>query len=582
MSAAPSRPPVAIMDDPISSDGEKFCSLNHAERTFNKMQVYLQRKQLTDVVLKAGDVRIPAHRLVLCAVSDYFAAMFTNDVVEATAGEVELRDLDPQALKACIQYIYTGEILLKEDNVEHLLATGCILQLSEVTEACCGYLVKQLHPSNCLGIRSFADSQSCPDLHRVAHNYTMENFCEVTVNQEFLMMNANDVCELFASDDLNVPNEEIVYYALLSWANHNLSERKRYIANIMAHIRLPLLSPQFLSDIIDNPLFHGEEECQRLIFEAMKYHLLPERRPLMQSARTRPRKSTVGTLYAVGGMDSTKGATSIEKYDLRTNTWTHIGNMSGRRLQFGVAVCHDKLFVVGGRDGLKTLNTVECYNPAGKSWSMLTPMGTHRHGLGVGMLEGPMYAVGGHDGWSYLSSVERYDPQSKQWSYVASMSSPRSTVGVAVLDSKLYAIGGRDGSACLRTVEVYDPHINRWTMCSPMSKRRGGLGVAVSNGCLYAIGGHDTPSQQSSRQFDCVERYDPRSDLWCTLAPMSLCRDAVGVAVLGNRIFAVGGYDGQTYLNSVECYDPMSGEWSFVSPLNTGRAGACVVHVPIT
>ena len=71
---------------------------------------------------------------------------------------------------------------------------------------------------------------------------------------------------------------------------------------------------------------------------------------------------------------------------------------------------------------------------------------------------------------------------------------------------RLYAVGGRDGSACLRTVEVYDPHINRWTMCSPMSKRRGGLGVAVCNGCLYAIGGHDTPSQQSSRQFDCVER----------------------------------------------------------------------------
>ena len=41
--------------------------------------------------------------------------------------------------------------------------------------------------------------------------------------------------------------------------------------------------------------------------DAMKYHLLPERRPLMQSARTKPRKSTVGALYAVGGMDSTKG-----------------------------------------------------------------------------------------------------------------------------------------------------------------------------------------------------------------------------------------------------------------------------------
>lgn len=76
------------------------------------------------------------------------------------------------------------------------------------------------------------------------------------------------------------------------------------------------------------------------------------------------------------------GATTIEKYDLRTNLWIQAGMMNGRRLQFGVAVIDDKLFVIGGRDGLKTLNTVECYNPKTKTWTVLPPMATHRHGLG--------------------------------------------------------------------------------------------------------------------------------------------------------------------------------------------------------
>lgn len=76
------------------------------------------------------------------------------------------------------------------------------------------------------------------------------------------------------------------------------------------------------------------------------------------------------------------GATTIEKYDLRTNIWIQAGVMNGRRLQFGVAVIDDKLFVIGGRDGLKTLNTVECYNPKTKAWTVLPPMSTHRHGLG--------------------------------------------------------------------------------------------------------------------------------------------------------------------------------------------------------
>lgn len=45
--------------------------------------------------------------------------------------------------------------------------------------------------------------------------------------------------------------------------------------------------------------------------EGMKYHLLPQHRPLLQNPRTRPRKATVGAMFAVGGMDATKGRNYI-------------------------------------------------------------------------------------------------------------------------------------------------------------------------------------------------------------------------------------------------------------------------------
>lgn len=405
---------------------------------------------------------------------------------------------------------------------------------------------------------------------------------EVIRNQEFVLLPASEIAKLLASDDMNIPNEETILNALLTWVRHDLEQRRKDLSKLLAYIRLPLLAPQFLADMENNALFRDDIECQKLIMEAMKYHLLPERRPMLQSPRTKPRKSTVGTLFAVGGMDSTKGATSIEKYDLRTNMWTPVANMNGRRLQFGVAVLDDKLYVVGGRDGLKTLNTVECYNPKTKTWSVMPPMSTHRHGLGVAVLEGPMYAVGGHDGWSYLNTVERWDPQARQWNFVATMSTPRSTVGVAVLSGKLYAVGGRDGSSCLKSVECFDPHTNKWTLCAQMSKRRGGVGVTTWNGLLYAIGGHDAPaSNLTSRLSDCVERYDPKTDMWTAVASMSISRDAVGVCLLGDKLYAVGGYDGQTYLNTVEAYDPQTNEWTQVAPLCLGRAGACVVTVKL-
>lgn len=48
-------------------------------------------------------------------------------------------------------------------------------------------------------------------------------------------------------------------------------------------------------------------------------------------------------------------------------------------------------------------------------------------------------------------------------------------------------------------------------------------------------------------------RYDPQTDQWsCDVAPTTSCRTSVGVAVLDNLLYAVGGQDGVQCLNHVE------------------------------
>ncbi|XP_042289209.1 kelch-like protein 5 isoform X4 [Thunnus maccoyii] len=570
-----------------------FTALSHADVTFRKMEGYLRTRQLCDVTLVAGERRIPAHRLVLSSVSDYFAAMFTSDVREAKQDEVKMEGVDPDALWVLVQYAYTGRLELREDTIESLLSASCLLQLSSVVQACCSFLMKQLHPSNCLGIRSYADAQGCHDLQTAAHAYTMEHFLEVVGGQEFLLLPVEEMERLLTSDDINVPDEETVVTSLLTWVRHDASTRQRHLPLLLGHIRLPLLQPQFLADLETNALLRDSVECQRLLMEGMKYHLLPQRRPLLQSPRTRPRKATVGAMFAVGGMDATKGATSIEQYCLRQDTWRQVATMSGRRLQFGVAVLDSRLYVVGGRDGLKTLNTVECYNPHSKTWSVMPPMSTHRHGLvkskvsfrcrtaslQCGCPRGA-YVRSRRTRWLELPQHSRkVGPSSSSVELCCKYGNTQKHCGSSCTQW-LYAVGGRDGSSCLRSVECFDPHTNRWSACAPMAKRRGGVGVATWHGFLYAIGGHDAPaSSLASRLSDCVERYDPQTDVWTAVAPMSISRDAVGVCLLGDRLYAVGGYDGQVYLNTVEAYDPQTNEWTQVAPLCLGRAGACVVAV---
>lgn len=64
------------------------------------------------------------------------------------------------------------------------------------------------------------------------------------------------------------------------------------------------------------------------------------------------------------------------------------------------------------------------------------------------------------------------------------------------------------------------------------------------------------------------------------IAALSIGRDSIGIALLGDSLFAVGGYDGQQYLKTVEKYDADKNEWIQVASLNFSRAAACVVAVP--
>lgn len=56
----------------------------------------------------SGNKRVPAHRLVLSAGSEYFAAMFTSSLRESGQNEIELMDVDGDALWALVLYCYTG------------------------------------------------------------------------------------------------------------------------------------------------------------------------------------------------------------------------------------------------------------------------------------------------------------------------------------------------------------------------------------------------------------------------------------------------------------------------------------------
>lgn len=62
--------------------------------------------------------------------------------------------------------------------------------------------------------------------------------------QEFLLLPVEEMERLLVSDEVNVPDEETVVTALLTWVGHDAATRERHLPRLLSHIRLPLLRPQ--------------------------------------------------------------------------------------------------------------------------------------------------------------------------------------------------------------------------------------------------------------------------------------------------------------------------------------------------
>lgn len=126
----------------------------------------------------------------------------------------------------------------------------------------------------------------------------------------------------------------------------------------------------------------------------------------------------------------------------------------------------------------------------------------------------------------------------------------------------------------VRFVQTSFLFVDTWTKVKNMLNRRCRLGVACLNGKLYAAGGYDGNSFLKS-----VECYDPSTDTWSSVCSMNVKRSRVALAANMGKLWAIGGYDGESNLSTVEVYDATTDSWSFVAPMvcHGGGVGAGVI-----
>jgi kelch-like protein 10 len=135
----------------------------------------------------------------------------------------------------------------------------------------------------------------------------------------------------------------------------------------------------------------------------------------------------------------------------------------------------------------------------------------------------------------------------------------------------IFAIGGWSEGAPQTMIESYDTRADRWIRVhhEDPSGPRSYHGTAVIGTKLYCIGGFN-----GTDYFNTCSRFDATKLNWREIAPMHSRRCYVSVAALDGMIYALGGYDGQQRQNTVERYCPKTNQWTMIARMNYARSDA--------
>jgi hypothetical protein len=103
-----------------------------------------------DACIAVGDLRIPAHKCVLCAHCPYLKALLTSSFAESESSidnPVVLQGVNGRAVAAIVDCFYTGQISLQGATACAVIHAANFLNVSPIEAAACAFFVSRLEPA---------------------------------------------------------------------------------------------------------------------------------------------------------------------------------------------------------------------------------------------------------------------------------------------------------------------------------------------------------------------------------------------------------------------------------------------------
>jgi hypothetical protein len=244
----------------------------------------------------------------------------------------------------------------------------------------------------------------------------------------------------------------------------------------------------------------------------------------------------------LGGLDSTEASVSgVFQLDGNSGRLSEVGSLSGPLHDAAAAVLGDRVLVFGGGTELSSDEVQALPAPGGKISSGVTAsavghLPSVRSDLSAVALSGRVYVLGGYDGRAPLDSVLATS-DGGNFTQVTTLPAPARYMAVAALDGKIFAFGGEPANGgSSDAIQEVDPGTGSARVIGHLPQSTSHAAAAVLGGRIYVLGG-----EANGVASDRAWRFDPATGKVSPAARLPFPVAGGAATVVGSTAYLIGG-----------------------------------------
>jgi|GEM_PF-791449 len=250
-------------------------------------------------------------------------------------------------------------------------------------------------------------------------------------------------------------------------------------------------------------------------------------------------------------------------------TWTAAAVIPSPILDEPVTSVGGNIYTFSGiQNGVEVATS---YRFDGATWTTIAPLpGDSEYAAAVN--DGTnIYVLGGSDQAGFAqTTVYRYNVGTDSYTTLAPFSIPTWNQAAVYLNGKIYKLGGTTGFTSNNAFEIYDIASNTWSAGASYPIPISFVSLFVRGNFIYAAGGLDRSTNLDTAK---TYRYDPATNTWddAAIADLPAPRWAAACALYNGNGVLAGGSSGNTILNSVISWDQATNTWSTLPNMSGER-----------